>query len=251
MKSTKKKTAKKNLMIAATAALAAVASIPNSANAEEQKPGVIEVSATGTATIAPDMAVLYLSVQREGTTAREALDANNAAMKDVLDAMKTAGIADRDLQTSNFNIQPRYFYPQPSKTGEQEPPRIIGYLVQNDLTVRVRKLSDLGAILDRSVTLGVNSGGNISFTSDNPDNAIEAARKDAVARAIAKARVLTEAAGVKLGRILEISEQNGMPPQPKMMARMAAAEAVSMDVPMASGENAYTITVSVRWELMQ
>lgn len=218
--------------------------------AEELPPASLSVSATGTANVAPDMAVLNLAVQREGKTARLALNANNKAMGEVLAAMREAGIADRDLQTSNFNIQPRYFYPKPSR-GEQKPPKIVGYVVHNALTVRVRKLDELGAILDRSVTLGVNSGGGVSFTTDNPDAAIEAARKDAVKRAIAKAQTLTEAAGVRLGRLVDLSESSRRAPRPQPMARLKSAAARDESVPMAAGENSYSVSVNMRWALEQ
>ena len=221
------------------------------AYAEEPKPGVISVSATGTASVAPDMAIINLAVVREAKTAREALSENNKAMAAVLAAMKAEGIEDRDLQTSNFNIQPRYFYPQRQSNGEQKPPRITGYIVSNALTVRIRDLSRVGAVLDQSVSLGVNSGGNINFTSENPDETLQSARKNAMQKAIAKATTLVEAAGVSLGRITSISEQGGhRPPVPRKLARasIAADEAA---VPVASGENSYTVTVNVTWELDQ
>ena len=220
--------------------------------AEDNKPATISVSATGTATVSPDMAILNLAVMREGKTAREALNANTSAMTKVLAALKGAGIANRDLQTSNFNIQPRYHYPPRNKTGEQKPPKIIGYVVNNGLTVKVRKLAELGAILDTVVTLGVNSSGGIRFTTDKPDYAIKQARKNAMARAIIKAKTLTSAARIKLGRILEITEQNHGRPRPRAMGRMAKMEmADSSPVPVASGENTYSVTVNVRWELSQ
>ncbi len=228
--------------------LLTAASVP--ALAEEAAQPTISVSATGTAHVAPDMAVLNLAVQREAKTARKALDANNMAMAEVLAAMRKAGIADRDLQTSNFNIQPRYHYPK-SSSGGQRPLRIVGYVVHNGLTVRVRKLVELGAILDQSVSLGVNSGGAVTFTTDKPEPIIEQARKSAVERAIAKARTLTAAAGVKLGRILEISESSRRTPQPRPMARMESAMARDQAVPIASGENSYSVSVNVRWALIQ
>lgn len=218
--------------------------------ADESRPAVITVSATGSAKATPDIARLDLSVQRQAKTARSALDANNKAMADVLKAMRAAGIEERDLQTSSFNIQPRYHYPK-SSTGRNKPPQLVGYIVTNSLTVRVRNLDNLGAILDKSVTLGVNSGGGITFSSDKPEPVIEAARKNAVAKAIAKAKTLTEAAGVKLGRILEISETNRQPPRPRAMARMESAMAADAAVPITAGENSYSITVNVKWELDQ
>ena len=228
-----------------------LASLSTTAMADDDKPATISVSATGSATVAPDMAVLQLSVQREGKTAREALTANNQAMTGVLAAMKDEGIEDRDLQTSNFNIQPRYVYPKPSKNEQPKPPEIVGYIVSNSLTVRVRKLDGLGEILDKSVSLGVNSGGNVMFTSENSEPIIEMARKNAMAKAIAKAKTLTEAAGVQLGNIMQISEQNRGRPRPRAMARMASADMESAKVPIASGENSYSVTVNVSWELDQ
>lgn len=211
----------------------------------------ITVSATGTANIAPDMAVIGLTVLREAETAREALDANTEAMAEVLAAMQAEGIAERDLQTSNFNIQPRYVRPEP-KDGIHPPPRIVGYQVSNSLTVRVRDLDRLGAILDQSVTLGVNQGGGISFTNDDPSAAITEARTKAMQAAIGKAETLTEAAGIGLGRILTISEQSAEP-RPMPVARAAAMDmmAEAAPVPVAAGENTYRVSVNVTFELAQ
>jgi len=196
------------------------------------------------------MAVLSLTVTREAETARAALDANSSAMKEVLAAMKAEGIEARDLQTSGFSIQPRYIYPSP-KSGQREPPQIVGYTVRNSLTVRVRNIDDVGAILDKSVTLGVNEGGNITFTNADPSAAITQARTRAVKDAIAKANTLAEAAGVETGNLLEISEQS-FNPRPVQMARMEMARGASADaVPVATGENTYKVTVNVSFAIEQ
>lgn len=227
----------------------------SSAQAQEvsmQNPGIITVSAEGVAAVAPDMAVISLTVLREAETAREALDANNEAMGNVLEAMKAEGIAERDLQTGAFSIQPRWIYPD-STSAPREAPSIVGYTVQNMLTVRVRDLTQVGAILDASVSLGVNQGGNVMFTNDDQETIRDQARTDAVARARAKAAQMTEALGVGLGRITQILEnpQSGQP-MPMMQAEMAMASRKSSDaVPMAAGENEYRVTVSVTWEVDQ
>ena len=210
----------------------------------------ILVTGQGSVDIAPDMAVLSLTVSREAETARAALDANSSAMKEVLAAMKAEGIAARDLQTSGFSIQPRYIYPSP-KSGQREPPRIVGYTVRNSLTVRVRDIENVGAILDKSVTLGVNEGGNISFTNADTSVPITQARTLAVKDAIAKANTLAEAAGVKTGKLLEISEQSFMP-RPMQMARssMAMGDAAEA-VPVATGENTYRVSVNVSFAIEQ
>lgn len=234
----------------AATALAASAVAPAIASDNDITPQ-ITVSATGTADIAPDMAVIGLTVLREADTAREALDANTKAMAEVLAAMQAVGIAERDLQTSNFNIQPRYVYPEP-KDGIRPEPRIVGYQVSNSLTVRVRDLERLGAILDQSVTLGVNQGGGISFTNDDPSAAITEARTKAMQAAISKAETLTAAAGIGLGRILSISEQSSEPrPMPVARAAMMEMAADAAPVPVAAGENNYRVSVSVTFELEQ
>jgi len=221
------------LLLAATAAAA-----------DEPVPRIL-VSGEGSTDLAPDMAVLELTVTREGDTARAALDASSAAMAEVLAAMREQGIAERDLQTTNFSIQPKYVYPQRKATGDTEPPRIVGYTVRNGLAVRVREIGKVGAVIDRAVTLGVNEGGNIVFTNDDPSTALAAARALAVKDALARAKILAEAAGVKAGRILEISEQS-FTPGPVPMARAERMMAVSdAAVPVATGENSYRVTVSL------
>ncbi|MEZ5571849.1 MAG: SIMPL domain-containing protein [Halioglobus sp.] len=211
----------------------------------------VVVTGEGNANIAPDMAILNLSVMREAATAREALTANTAAMQKVLDAMSKLGIAKRDLQTSNFDIQPRYVYPQRQNAGTSEPPQLVGYTVRNALSVRVRDINRVGEVLDTSVTLGVNEGGSINFTNDDPAAVITQARISAVKDAMSKASTLAEAAGVKLGEVLEIFEQN-YTPQPMVLSRMkmemASADAA---VPIAAGENTYRVTVNLSLAIAQ
>ncbi len=218
---------------------------------EENPAPRISVTGQGSANLAPDMALLQLTVTRQAETARAALDANSAAMADVIAALRAEGIAERDLQTSQFSIQPRYVYPKPKSGEAQQPPRIVGYTVRNGLGVRVRDLDKLGAIIDRSVTLGVNEGGNITFTNDDPSAALTRARTAAVQDAAAKAGTLAAAAGVKLGRILEIAEQSYDPvPVPMMHSRAMAADAAE-SVPVAAGENSYEVKVNLTYGIAQ
>jgi uncharacterized protein YggE len=211
----------------------------------------IQVTGEGSSNVAPDMAVLSLSVMREATTARDALSANSAAMTKVLEAMIALGIAQRDVQTSNFSIQPRYSNPPRQGPGADEPRKLVGYTVRNSVSVRVRDISRVGEVLDTSVTLGVNEGGSILFANDDPTKVIEQARVDAVQQALAKARTLASAAGVKVGKVLEISEQSyNSPPMPMARAQMAMSLA-SDAVPVASGENTYTVTVNISLAIEQ
>jgi uncharacterized protein YggE len=225
---------------------AAVLAAPAVASAAEQpvQPRIV-VTGEGEASVAPDMALLSLTVMREAASAREALDANNAAMTDVTEAIKQFGIADRDLQTAGLQIMPRYDYTN-KPDGTQEA-KLVAYQVTNTLSVRVRDLVKTGEILDKAVSLGINQGGNITFANDDPSAVITEARKKAVAEATAKANTLAEAAGVKLGRVVEISDQaysaQPMPIEAKAFDRVAAA------VPIQAGENSYRVQVNMIFEL--
>lgn len=240
----------RTVLMTALLALPLAAAAP--AFAQEMKPRepVISVTGDGKSSVAPDMAIVNFAVVKQAKTAREALDENNKAMNDVLSALKSGGIAERDLQTSGFSIQPQYNYPQPVD-GQQQQPQLIGYQTINSVTVRLRDLAKLGAVIDQSVSLGINQGGDIQFTNDKPDAAIEEARKNAVAEAVKKAKTLSEAAGVKLGRIIEISENvpRAMP-QPVYRATMMK-EASDAAVPVQSGENNYNVSVTVTFAIEQ
>lgn len=224
---------------------AAALAVPAMASAAEPVQPRIVVTGEGEASIAPDMALLSLTVMREAASAREALDANNAAMTSVTDAIKLFGIADRDLQTAGLQIMPRYDYTN-KPDGTQEA-KLVAYQVTNTLSVRVRDLVKTGEILDKAVSLGVNQGGNITFANDDPSSIITEARKKAVAEATAKANTLADAAGVKLGRVVEISDQSyaaqPMPIEAKAFDRVAAA------VPIQAGENSYRVQVNMTFEL--
>ncbi|HEV2505499.1 MAG TPA: SIMPL domain-containing protein [Mesorhizobium sp.] len=228
------------LALAAAVAMPAIASA-----AEAPQPPRIIVSGEGEATVAPDLALLSLSVMREAKTAREALNANNDAMAAVIAAMKAAGIAERDLQTAGIQINPRYNYTN-KPDGNQEA-ELIAYQVTNTLSVRVRDIAKTGEILDKAVSLGVNQGGGISFTNENPATVVTEARKKAVADAIAKAKTLAEAAGVSVGKVLEITDQSYAPPPMPMNAK--AYDAAGASVPVQAGENAYKVMVNVTFEL--
>ena len=211
----------------------------------------ILVLGEGRVDIAPDMAVLNLSVMREAATAREALTANSAAMAKVLDAMAALGIEKRDLQTANFSIQPRYTSPPRQGVGAGDARKLVGYTVRNGLTVRVRDISKVGEVLDTSVSLGVNEGGSILFTNDDASEAINQARIKAIENAMSKGQTLAKAAGVTVGKVLEISEQN-YNPRPVAMARMEMAmDSSAKSVPIAAGENTYKVTVNVSLAIEQ
>jgi len=209
----------------------------------------IAVTGEGEARAVPDMAVMNLTVLREAETAREALTGNNEAMTAVLAALKQDGVAERDLQTTGLNIRPRYIHP--NKDNRLREPKIVGYTVTNGLTVRIRELKAVGEVLDRSVTLGINQGGQLAFVNDDTRPILSEARKKAVADALDKARTLAEAAGVKLGKVLAMSEQSSRPRPIPLARQEAMAAAAPASVPVAAGENSYRITVSMEFAIEQ
>lgn len=228
---------------------ASVAPVPVSAHDHERKEPVIIVTGQGNATVAPDLAIVTLGVSETRNTAREAMDVASAAMAAVIEALKKQGIAPRDMQTSGLSIQAQYTYPE-NNDGNPRPPVLTGYTVSNSLTVRLRDIAKVGAVIDRAVNLGVNQGGDIRFTNDDPAKTVKAARTEAVKDAIDKARTLADAAGIKLGRILEITEGGpSSEPQPLMRAQMA--KEASDAVPVEAGENSYSVGVNVTFAIEQ
>jgi uncharacterized protein YggE len=229
----------------AATALSLAAALPNPAQAKDEKTiPSISLTGHGEVRLAPDMAVVTVGVLSSANTAREALDANTKSMDAIFASLKAAGIDARDLQTSNFMVNPRYDYSQ----GNGTPPKMVGYDVSNNVTVTVRKLENLGKVLDQAVSSGSNQINGVAFQVAKPDVATDAARKLAVANAIAKAKVYTEAAGVGLGPILNIAEGGSYQPPVPVFAKTMRADAAG-SVPIAEGEQVIGIDVNITWEL--
>jgi uncharacterized protein YggE len=214
--------------------------------------GTMQMSGHGEVSAAPDTAWVTSGVTSQGTTAREALDANTSDMSAVIEALKKAGIDARDIQTSGFSVSPNYVYSDArDANGYQLPPKIVGYSVTNNVTVHVRDLSILGAVLDQSVTVGANTISGISFDVEDPAELYNEARKAAFAEAKGKADLYAEAAGVELGAIETISEGQGYTPAPQPYMVKAAAMDRSAPVPIEAGQLTFSIDVSVTWDLEQ
>jgi uncharacterized protein len=218
---------------------------------QDAGPGLMTITGTGTTTAAPDMAVITSGVVTNETTARAALSANTEAMAQIIEILKAMGIKDRDIQTSGFSVQPNFvFSDRRDDRGYQLPPRIVGYRVSNNLTVRVRELADLGIILDRSVTVGANAINGVTFTVAEDADLLDIARRAAIADAFAKARLYAGAAGVELGNIRSISEQGARIAAPLAMAARVEFAADGA-VPVEAGELSFSMSVNMVWELVQ
>jgi hypothetical protein len=198
---------------------------------------LVTVSGEATVSVAPDMAVIRIGVTSGAKTAREASDANAKQMTAVLAAIKDAGIADRDVQTSRLSLQPQY---DPNKGGTA---RLLGFQVTNQLTVKMRDIDKLPSILDRAIAAGANEMSGIEFVVSEQSKLLDQARSEAIADARRKAELYAHAAGVKVGHVVAIAEEGSAPPPRLMQALRAGA------VPVAPGEQTLRAVVTVSYEL--
>jgi uncharacterized protein len=234
-----------------SAALALVIPTNALADDDEPKPGLISLEGIGEVSGRPDMAVVSTGVVSEAKTAREALSANTEAMANVVSWLKGNGIEEKDIQTSGFSVQPRYTQPRVNSNGERPPPRIVGYTVSNQVTIRVRDIGNLGNILDQVVSSGSNNINGVSFTFSEPGKMLDEARARAMKDALRKANIYTDAAGISLGRITAINEQGNYYPEARFAQARTMAMASDAAVPMEAGEQTLRVQINVTWELSQ
>ena len=244
----------KHVLLALAAAISAVPSISQASDVSSGPVvaagnTVLTVSAEGRSTRKPDLAQFTAGVSSSGKTAGEALSANASDMNRVIAALKRAGIADKDIQTSNLSLNPVYadVSRQPVSSLEQQVPRIIGYQANNQVSVKQRNLAEFGRVIDTLISAGANQVNGPSFQMDDADAASDEARITAMKRARARADLYARAAGLKVVRILSISESGGYVPQPPVMYARAAMSDTS--TPVAAGEVALSANVTVMFEL--
>lgn len=221
------------------AAATITALIPLAAQADGPPP---MISITGEATIStpPDLAQIEAGVTTDAKTAREASDANNAAMSKVLAALKSAGVAEKDYQTSRLSLQPQYT--NPNRSG---PSVLSGYRATNRVTIKLRDISKIAGVIDAVTAAGANDIGGISFAVSNASKLLDDARAEAVVDARRKAEIYAKAAGVSLGMPLNISEHGSSAP---VMYRRAAMP-MAAEAAIAPGEETLRVTVGVSWEI--
>lgn len=230
--------------LAAALGLAVLNTAPAFAQ-ETRMPRNIALTGHGEVRMAPDLASINVGVLSQAATAAEALAANGVSMNAIFASLKAAGIAEKDMQTSNFMVQPRYDY----NNQNNQPPKLIGYDVSNNVTVTVRKIETLGSVLDQVVKSGSNVVNGIQFSITRPEVAQDEARKLALADARHKAEIYATAANVKLGNILTLSEGTVFQPPVPMQAKMMRGEGMASDTPIAAGEQVLAIDVNVVWQI--
>jgi uncharacterized protein YggE len=226
-----------SIVAAAVAATLLVA--PARAQTQADFPPAISVTGEATVSVPPDLAQVDAGVTSDAKTAREASDANSAAMGKVLLALKNAGIEQKDYQTSRLSLQPEY---APNRQG---PSPVVGYRASNRVTIRVRDVTKVANVIDTLVGAGANDIGGINFMVSQASKLLDDARTQAVADARRKAEIYAKAAGATLGAPLSISEE-GAAPRPVFRAKMAAEMAAA---PVAQGEETLSVTVNVSWAI--
>lgn len=204
-------------------------------------PSAISVSGEANISVAPDLAQIDAGVANDAKTAKEASDANNAAIGKVLLALKGAGIDEKDYQTSRLSLQPQYG--QNKSTGASP---VVGFRASNRVTVKIRDVTKVAGIIDALVGAGANDIGNISFEVTQASKLLDDARERAVADARRKAEIYAKATGVTLGAPLSITE--GGAPVPLFKARMATAP-MAAPAAVAPGEETLSVTVNVSWAI--
>jgi uncharacterized protein len=199
------------------------------------------VTVTGQASIsvAPDTAVIRIGVSSHGKTAEEASNINAKTMTEVMAAIKAAGIAEGDIQTSRLSLQPQY---DPNKNGTAH---LLGFQVTNQLTVKIHDIDRLPSLLDSAIKAGANEMSGIEFMVSAQSKLLDEARDEAIVDAHRKAELYAHAAGAKLGHVVSIVEE-GAPSQPRTFEAMRTGAGA---VPVAPGERRLQAVVTVSYEL--
>jgi uncharacterized protein YggE len=226
--------------------LGGAAAWPIAAQAQQvQSPpdGRVIVIGEGSVSLTPDYAQIESGVTSRARTVKEASDANSKLMGAITAALLESGIDQKDVQTSRFSVQPVYA-PQEPRTE----PKLVGYSVSNHVRVKIRQIGKVSEILDRLVTAGATDVGNIAFLVSDPSKALDEARKAAIADARRKAEVYAEASGLRLGRVIWITEDSGFTAPIPMQARGASAT-MAVPVPIAPGDDTLRVRVTVAFDI--
>lgn len=220
---------------------------PNSIQPET----TLQISAEARINRAPDIAYVTAGVTEERATAKEAMAAQASAMNGVFGALKAAGIAERDIQTSGLNLSPRYDYIEETDRGgvRRGQQKLAGYVAENQVTVRVRDLARLGETLDSLVSSGGNTLSGVSFAIDDDTSLRNEARSKAMKDAVAKAELYASAAGLRVARIVTITEGYEQRPQAMPQVGRMAMAADAESSPVSGGEVGIVASVNVLFEL--
>lgn len=218
------------------------------ARAAQTSATLLAVEAEGSVQRAPDIARISTGVSTQAADTQSAMRQNAEEMRKVLDALKNAGIAGRDIQTDGISLSPQYRY------RENQPPRLSGFQANNRVSVKVRELEKLGSIMDILVRAGANELHGPAFELDNPEAARDEARRLALAEARRRADTYARELGLTVRRIVSIDEGNQLATLPVPLAMAARAKGEMMadsSTPVAAGESDIRVRLAVVFELGQ
>lgn len=215
-------------------------SIAYAEGSESSRSNIIQVSGVGRVSMQPDKADLILAVDVQGKTAKATHEQAANAMAALIETIKNLAVAEKDIQTSYVSLQPEY-----DQTGN----KIVRYRLNNQVTVCVRDISKVGAVVDAALQAGGDATRVqiLNFGIDNSTEALVQAREKAYEDAQSKAAQYAKLAGVKLGRVIRITEGNSAMPVP--YAREAVMMKASVDTPMQAGEQELSVTVGVTFAI--
>jgi uncharacterized protein YggE len=202
----------------------------------------IVVVGEGSVDVTPDMARLSGGVTAKAKSVKEAVDTTSKTMAVITAALVQSGIAQKDIQTNRFSVQPVYAAQEPH--GDQE---VVGYSVSNQVTVKLHDIDKVGLTLDRLVAAGATNIGNVVFEVSDPSTALDKAREAAIADARRKAELYARASGITLGRVLWVKEESGSV-SPLQMGEFAALAGRTASVPIATGEDRLRARVTVGFD---
>jgi uncharacterized protein len=214
------------------------------AAAQEKTMPTITVVGEGIVTAVSDLAVIGVGVVTQAPRAADALAQNSKAMAGVVAAVKEAGIEPRDVETSRVSLRPQYAQPSP---GSREAPKLAGYEASNIVSIRVRALDKLGAVLDRLVIAGANQIRSVELALAEPGPLRDKARTAAMKDAQRKAELFADAAGVRIVRLFSAVEDFSEAPRPLM--RMSAEAGSRPAVPIEAGEQEIRGRVTAVFEI--
>jgi uncharacterized protein len=221
-----------------TTALLVTSCAPTQSAANNAPQRILSVNATGSVQAQPDIAVINIGVSSKNENVSEALDENTASANAIRQTLEELGVAEEDIQTSNFNVYPQQQQSMPV-TPEDPPQSQTVFVVQNTVSITVRELDSIGEILAAVVDEGANTINGINFSLEDPSEAIAEARQKAIADAEEQAQAIADAAGVQLGEITSINISDSSTPTPRTSVVMEQAAGGS--VPISSG----TLTIQV------
>ncbi len=236
-----------NKLLAALAIGTAAVPAALSAQPAPQMPALggtrVDISATGESRRVPDIAIISAGVVTRAPTAAAAIAQNATRMERVLAALKAAGVAERDVQTSSINLNPDYRYEN------SRPPQLTGYQASNQVSIRFRDIRNSGKILDALVAEGANQINGPSLTIDKPEAAMDEARVQALANGRARADLYARALGKRVVRLVAVSESGGYAPPPMPMMERGMAVAQAADTKIVPGEQALQVSLTMVFEL--